>query len=85
MGTLEIVLLAAGAVIFIASFLVPVKQEKLKEEPQGPEDKDRSVVTRTKNIVRTGDDTPTLFLMLTAVAALSGMLILWLFGRKGKK
>ncbi len=32
MGALEIVLLAAGAVIFIASFCVPVKQEKLKEE-----------------------------------------------------
>lgn len=32
MGTLEIVLLAAGAVIFIASFCIPVKQEKLKEE-----------------------------------------------------
>ncbi len=32
MGALEIVLLAAGAVIFIASFCIPVKQEKLKEE-----------------------------------------------------
>ena len=32
MGALEIILLAAGAVIFIASFCIPVKQEKLKEE-----------------------------------------------------
>ena len=32
MGALEIILLAAGAVIFIASFCVPIKQEKLKEE-----------------------------------------------------
>lgn len=32
MGALEIVLLAAGAVIFIASFCIPVRQEKLKEE-----------------------------------------------------
>lgn len=32
MGTLEIILLAAGAVIFIASFCIPVKEEKLKEE-----------------------------------------------------
>lgn len=32
MGMLEIILLAAGAVLFIASFCVPVKQEKLKEE-----------------------------------------------------
>jgi len=32
MGTLEIILLAAGAVVFIASFCIPVKQEKLKEE-----------------------------------------------------
>lgn len=32
MGTLEIILLAAGAVIFIASFCIPLKQEKLKEE-----------------------------------------------------
>lgn len=32
MGALEIVLLAAGAVIFTASFCIPVKREKLKEE-----------------------------------------------------
>lgn len=32
MGALEIVLLAAGAVIFIISFCIPVKEEKLKEE-----------------------------------------------------
>lgn len=32
MGALEIILLAAGIVIFIASFCIPVKQEKLKEE-----------------------------------------------------
>lgn len=32
MGILEIVLLAAGAVIFIVSFCIPVKEEKLKEE-----------------------------------------------------
>ena len=32
MGALEIILLAAGAVIFIVSFCIPVKQEKLKEE-----------------------------------------------------
>lgn len=32
MGALEIILLAVGAVIFIASFCIPVKQEKLKEE-----------------------------------------------------
>ena len=32
MGALEIILLTAGAVIFIASFCIPVKQEKLKEE-----------------------------------------------------
>lgn len=32
MGVLEIILLAAGIVIFIASFCIPVKQEKLKEE-----------------------------------------------------
>lgn len=32
MGILEIILLAAGAVIFIGSFLIPVKEEKLKEE-----------------------------------------------------
>lgn len=32
MGILEIILLAAGAVIFIASFCIPVKEEKLKEE-----------------------------------------------------
>ncbi len=32
MGALEIILLAAGAIIFIVSFCIPVKQEKLKEE-----------------------------------------------------
>lgn len=32
MGALEIVLLAAGAIIFIISFCIPVKEEKLKEE-----------------------------------------------------
>lgn len=32
MGALEIILLAAGAVIFTASFCIPVKREKLKEE-----------------------------------------------------
>ncbi len=32
MGVLEIVLLAAGAVIFLASFCIPVRQEKLHEE-----------------------------------------------------
>lgn len=32
MGILEIVLLAAGAIIFIVSFCIPVKEEKLKEE-----------------------------------------------------
>lgn len=32
MGILEIILLAAGAVIFIASFCIPVREEKLKEE-----------------------------------------------------
>lgn len=32
MGVLEIILLAAGAVIFVASFCIPVRQEKLKEE-----------------------------------------------------
>lgn len=32
MGTLEIILLAAGAIIFIVSFCIPVKEEKLKEE-----------------------------------------------------
>lgn len=32
MGILEIILLAAGAVIFIVSFCIPVKEEKLKEE-----------------------------------------------------
>lgn len=32
MGILEIILLAAGAVIFIISFCIPVKEEKLKEE-----------------------------------------------------
>lgn len=32
MGTLEIILLAAGVVIFIVSFCIPVKEEKLKEE-----------------------------------------------------
>lgn len=32
MGILEIVLLAAGAIIFVMSFCIPVKQEKLKEE-----------------------------------------------------
>lgn len=32
MGILEIALLAAGAVIFIVSFCIPVKEEKLKEE-----------------------------------------------------
>ncbi len=32
MGTLEMILLSAGAVIFIISFCIPIKQEKLKEE-----------------------------------------------------
>lgn len=32
MGILEITLLVAGAVIFIGSFCIPVKEEKLKEE-----------------------------------------------------
>lgn len=32
MGVLEIILLAAGAGVFTASFFIPVKQEKLKEE-----------------------------------------------------
>lgn len=32
MGILEMILLAAGAVIFIVSFCIPVKEEKLKEE-----------------------------------------------------
>lgn len=32
MGALEIVLLAAGAVIFIVSFIAPVKKEKLSED-----------------------------------------------------
>ena len=32
MGILEIVLLAAGAIIFLVSFCIPVKEEKLKEE-----------------------------------------------------
>ena len=32
MGILEITLLAAGAIIFIVSFCIPVKEEKLKEE-----------------------------------------------------
>lgn len=32
MGALEIILLAAGAAIFIASFCIPIKPEKLKEE-----------------------------------------------------
>lgn len=32
MGALEIILLAAGAIIFIVSFCIPVKQEKLKED-----------------------------------------------------
>lgn len=32
MGLLEIILLAAGAVIFLVSFCIPVKEEKLKEE-----------------------------------------------------
>lgn len=32
MGVLEIVLLAAGAIIFLVSFCIPVKEEKLKEE-----------------------------------------------------
>lgn len=32
MGAMEIILLVAGAVIFIISFCIPVKQEKLKEE-----------------------------------------------------
>lgn len=31
-GILEIVLLAAGAIIFLVSFCIPVKEEKLKEE-----------------------------------------------------
>lgn len=32
MGVLEIVLLAAGAIILLVSFCIPVKEEKLKEE-----------------------------------------------------
>lgn len=32
MGILEVVLLAAGAIIFLVSFCIPVKEEKLKEE-----------------------------------------------------
>ncbi len=32
MGILELVLLAAGAVVFLISFCIPVKEEKLKEE-----------------------------------------------------
>ena len=32
MGTLELILLAAGAIIFLVSFCIPVKEEKLKEE-----------------------------------------------------
>lgn len=32
MGLMEIILLAAGAVIFLVSFCLPVKEEKLKEE-----------------------------------------------------
>lgn len=32
MGILELILLAAGAVIFLISFCIPVKEEKLKEE-----------------------------------------------------
>lgn len=32
MGILEVVLLAVGAIIFLVSFCIPVKEEKLKEE-----------------------------------------------------
>ena len=32
MGIFEMILLAAGAVVFIVSFCIPVKEEKLKEE-----------------------------------------------------
>lgn len=45
MGVLEIVLLAAGAIIFIVSFCIPVKEEKLKEETRN------LAVQEVKNLV----------------------------------
>lgn len=53
MGTLEIVLLAAGAVIFIVSFCIPVKEEKLKEETRNLAAKEvKSLVAEELETVR---------------------------------
>ncbi len=54
MGGLEIVLLAAGAVIFIASFCIPVKKEKLNEEAAKlAEDEIRRLVQEELENIRT--------------------------------
>lgn len=53
MGTLEIILLAAGAVIFIVSFCIPVKEEKLKEETRNLAAKEvKNLVTQELETVR---------------------------------
>ena len=53
MGILEIVLLAAGAVIFIASFCIPVNQEKLKEETKNlAAEEVKSLVAEELDVVR---------------------------------
>lgn len=54
MGGLEIALLAAGAVIFIASFCIPVKKEKMNEEAAKlAEDEIRRLVQEELENVRT--------------------------------
>ena len=53
MGTLEIILLAAGAIIFIVSFCIPVKEEKLKEETKNlAAEEVRNLVTAELETVR---------------------------------